>query len=301
MSDPMRVATLATSGHLRFVDRDRGVVTSRLHEESAWVDLRAWPPRLAPLADAWTRCAARGPEGRWAALVGWNAQRLLVEEPGGATVEVALPSKKVGFAAIGFVGDLLIAVPGPLADGNKSPSLRQAPAPCVARDQKLRPLALGADCASGDAWELCGVAPLSSGEALIVWGGRVMRLERDRLERALPFDLPRGHGNFGLSSVPVGDGFVCAAGHRLAHVRLGASAPSFPVAGLEDVVAVAPFGDEIVLTTVGPLRHHVVDPRTWAVRTLDTRAMGDVDFSVWRTSVGVVASSAAGDGLRRLT
>jgi hypothetical protein len=278
---------------------DRGVVTSLIDGATASVDLRAWPPTLTPLAADWTRSALRSRDGTWAFLVGWTQQRILVSRAGDAPpIELPMPKKKLGFAAIGFAGERVVAIPGPLGHDNESSPLTCAQALMIESEGKLFPVASDVD-AGGDAYELCGGVSLLDGTDVVVWSGRVLAWNGARFVRHAP-DLPRSHLNFGLSAAPFGDGFFCAAGKKLLLVRSGAAVHEQHAPELSNVVAVARAGDDVVVTTVGPLAHHRYQPRTGAVQRIDTSAIEDVDMRVFSSPVGLVASAKQRSRLVRL-
>jgi hypothetical protein len=82
--------------------------------------------------------------------------------------------------------------------------------------------------------------------------------------------------------------------------RSGAADHEHHAPELTNVVAVAKSGDDVVVTTVGPLAHHRYQPHTGAVHRLDTSAIEDVDTRVFASPVGLVASAKQRSRLVRL-
>lgn len=281
------------------VHDDVAVLSSRILDRTQWVDLRRWPPKPTPLADRWTRTATCSGDGTWVLLHGWQPQEVLIGKAGKKMRRLALPRKSWGFSAAGIVDGRAVVVPGSMQDGSsRSPNLTQAPRPFIEANGKLVAAPGIEEDEQGDAYELNGTVRALDGSDYLVWQGRIFRFDGKAFVRAVDFDLPRGHANFPLTTVPSPAGFFVAAGRRLMHVDGRTGQPST----LPDVevVAIAPFGANILLTSLGPLRLSVFDTATGKVSRLDTRSLGDHDFVLHAASPGLITMTDGGMQMARL-
>lgn len=206
--------------------------------------------------------------------------------------------KKLGFAAVAFAGERVVAIPGPLGHGNKSSPLTCAPTPMVESEGALR--AVPSDVSEGGvAYDSCGGVQLLDGTDVIVWSGRVLAWNGERFAQHAR-DLPRSQLSYGFSAAVVEQGFYCTTGRELLLVRAGDETHERPRMQLQNVSVVARDGEDLILTTVGPFAHHRWSPRTGASDRLDTNAFEDLGPRVFPTPLGLVASAKQSSQLVRL-
>jgi hypothetical protein len=228
------------------------LLTHWIDQRSRWVDLRAWPAKLLPLRDEWTRAVCAG-----ATLAGWKQQRVFTwTAPDKRRTEIELPTKRHGYRAIGVLGGRVTVVPGFLGWQNHSSPLACAKLP-LRFDGDWKPL----DGEGGDETTLAAIV----GD-LVVWGGRVFRYD-GALNPTDAGDLPRAHSSSSRSFVPVEDGFITAAGSKLVFVsRHGKQREDRRVGKLE-VTSVARYEGKLL---VGErFQYSLYDEDTRTARPLD--------------------------------
>jgi hypothetical protein len=234
------------------------MLTHWIDKRSRWVDLRAWPPKLLPLRDEWTRAVCAG-----ATLAGWTRQSVFTwKTPELRRTEIALP-KKFGYRAIGMLGGKVTVVPGFLGEDNHSSSLHVARTP-MRHDGAWQPLA-------GEGGGQPTVAAIAGD--LVVWDGRVFRYVAGALVATDAGDLPAAHPNFAAGFVPTDDGFITAAGGKLVFVsRHGKQREDRKVARLE-VTSVARYEDKLLVAE--RYRYALYDEDTRTVEPLDLGIVED--------------------------
>ncbi|MBA3503263.1 MAG: hypothetical protein M4D80_21380 [Myxococcota bacterium] len=231
------------------------LLTHWIEKRSRWIDLRAWPAKLLPVRDEWTRAVCAG-----ATLAGWKHQTVYTwKAPDKRRTEITLP-KKFGYRAIGMLGGRVTLAPGFLGKDNHSSSLHIGRAP-VRHDGEWRPL----DGEGGDQPTVAAVV----GD-LVVWDGRVFRYAAGTLVATDAGDLPRAHPNFAAGFVPTEDGFITAAGGKLVFVaRHGKQREDRKVGKLE-VTSVARYEDKLL----------VADRFTYALYDEDSRAIEPLELGI---------------------
>lgn len=241
---------------------DALILTCPILECAAVLDL-ADPPVLRPLAAEYVQACGTARDGRLAALLGLRKKpRHARVFPASLDPRAAVdhPMKKlVEFAAIGFTGDQLVAIPGHLGTHRRYDHVH-AQVPYLQVGAALVPAADLDRDATSDAWSLTGVIacgarseagpgpdeiglrgraradrsnanleanpPRSCGDRdLIVWAGRLFERQGDTLARVTAPDLADNHNNSGLSAVPTATGFFTISGQRLVEITPGSATP----------------------------------------------------------------------------
>lgn len=206
----------------------RALFTHWSEQRSRWVDLNAWPGTLETAREEWTRAVCDG-----AVLVGWKQQTVYV----GKREQIALPTKKHGYRAIGTIGKRVVVVPGHLGMDNKSSPLTVAAAPRI-HDGAWRELA-GSGGADTPHAAVVGT--------LVIWGGRVLRFDGDALHETDAGDLPPVHPNIDPGHVPTDDGFITVGGGKLVTVSRAGKQRDDKRVGQLALVNVQPFEDGLLL------------------------------------------------------
>lgn len=283
-------------------DAGFGVLTSPLVEKSAWVDLRKWPAKIAPLDESWTRSAARSRDGRWFVLSGFPGTKRwfrVYDRAFGKGRDLALASKKpLEFGHAGFLGDRAAALPGEHGRDNRSSSIAYAPGLYVEKDGKLAP---GPELPSGGADKQSGFVKLGDGADLAVFQGRIGEWKGDGFAFTFEQDLEANHNAWPMCAIPYGDdGFITISKRAIVHVRRGKPiAKLFQAKGDKYPMLLAPGGgDRIVVSMVGGALHGF-DPKTKKMTALDTSSFGEDGWyaPVADAPCGIVAAIDQGAAL----
>lgn len=250
-------------------------LTNPLLGASLEFDATTWPPTLGKRVKDFTRAVARGP--RVAKLVGWSAQKVVL-----ARTAIALPAKKYGYRAIGFVDGRLVLVPGHLGRDNKSSPLAVAKAPIAWDGNAWK--RLGGD--SGPHTQLAGVA-----SGWVIYGGHICQLANDALVAV--GELPRADGDWLTKPIEIAGGFAIAVGSLALWRGKKLELHDF---GDAKVARVQRAGDKLLVRTAGPHAFWSFDPKTGGSEKLDI----DAD-EVFSAPAGTLALLNNGTELRRLS
>ncbi len=206
-----------------------GVLACSVLHRTGVLELGAGTPVVRPLVEEWTQACGRARDGRWAMLHGlMKKTRPIRVYSASIDRDAALdlvPTRKAEFAAIGFVGARVVAIPGYLGTHRRSLYPR-AQQPFLQEGTKLVPAPGLAPGDEGDAPQLTSVITCADGRDVLVWGGRMFELVLDRFTRTHGFDLQTTHSNVGLTAVTAGStGFFTISDGRLVEILPGASKP----------------------------------------------------------------------------
>lgn len=227
--------TMTGFGHaeLHAAGDDALVVTCPVLQVTGLLAL-AGTPRLLPIAAEFAQHAARGRDGRLAVFLGLWQKTRFARVYADAALEAPrdlAPKQAREFAAVGFVGDRLVAIPGYLGHHRRS-SVMFAAQPHVERAGALVPVTNPRED-GGPTTTLSGVIACRDGRDVVVWGGRLFVLEGDTLVRAARFDLET-FDNRPLTWAPrAGGGFYVVLRRALVEVTLDAAAPRVVLADRE--------------------------------------------------------------------